>query len=140
MFDKKLNKDGMLHHVEIYVSDLKKSTRFWKWLLTKKFSYKVSAKWDGGISFKLADTYIVFVQTEEKHLDQSYHRKKTGLNHLAFHCGSRQFVDKLTEELKKRNITILYAEKHPFAVAPDYYAVFFEDPDRIKVEVVADEK
>ncbi len=131
--------DGTLHHVEIYVSDLKKSIQFWKWLLTKKFSYTISAKWNSGISFKLADTYIVFVQTEEKHLDSMYNRKKTGLNHLAFHCSSRQFVDTLTKELKKRNITILYADKHPFAVAPDYYAVFFEDPDRIKVEVVVSE-
>ncbi len=131
--------EGTLHHVEIYVSDLKKSIQFWKWLLTKKFSYTISAKWNSGISFKLADTYIVFVQTEEKHLDSIYHRKKTGLNHLAFHCSSRQFVDTLTKELKKRNITILYADQHPFAVAPDYYAVFFEDPDRIKVEVVVSE-
>ncbi len=131
--------DGTLHHVEIYVSDLKKSIQFWKWLLTKKFSYTISSKWNSGISFKLADTYIVFVQTEEKHLGSMYNRKKTGLNHLAFHCSSRQFVDTLTKELKKRNITILYADQHPFAVAPDYYAVFFEDPDRIKVEVVVSE-
>lgn len=131
--------DGTLHHIEIYVSDLKKTIQFWKWLLTKKFSYKIAAKWNSGINFKLGATYIVFVQTEKKHLDNSYHRKKTGLNHLAFHCSSRQFVDMLTKELKKRKVTILYEDKHPFAVAPDYYAVFFEDPDRIKVEVVADD-
>jgi catechol-2,3-dioxygenase len=95
--------DGALHHIEIYVSNLKKTTQMWKWLLTKKFSYTISAKWDGGISFKLANTYIVFVQTEKKHLDSAYHRKKTGLNHLAFHCSSREFVDTLTKELKKRN-------------------------------------
>jgi len=79
----------------------------------------------------------VFVQTEPQHLGSGYHRKNTGLNHLAFHCSSRQFVDTLTAELKQRNIPILYADKHPFAAGDDYYAVFFEDPDRIKVEVVA---
>ena len=131
--------DGTLHHVEIYVSDLKRSTQFWKWLLTKKFSYTIFAKWNSGISFKLGDTYIVFVQTEKEHLNSSFHRKKTGLNHLAFHCSSRQFVDALTKDLKKKNITILYEDRHPFAAGSDYYAVFFEDPDRIKVEVVAAE-
>lgn len=130
--------DGILHHVEIYVSDLEKTIAFWRWLLMKKFSYTIYAQWDSGISFKLGDTYIVFVQTERDHLDTPYHRKKTGLNHLAFHCSSRQFVDTLTAELKERNINILYADKHPFAGGDDYYAVFFEDPDRIKVEVVAD--
>ena len=131
--------DGTVHHIEIYVSDLNRSILFWEWLLTKKFSYKVFQKWDSGISFIFGDTYIVFVQTEEKYTDNSYHRKKTGLNHLAFQCGSREFVDSLTNELKEKNINILYAEKHPFAGGEDYYAVFFEDPDRIKVEVVVND-
>lgn len=129
--------NGNIHHVEIYVSDLEKSVLFWKWLLTEKFSYTIFQKWDKGISFKLGDTYIVFVQTEKKYLESSYNRKNTGLNHLAFHCDSREFVDSLTKELREKNINILYEDKHPLAGGDDYYAVFFEDPDRIKVEVVA---
>lgn len=31
-----------------------------------------------------------------------------------------------------------YEDRHPYAGGPDYYAVFFEDPDRMKVEIVAD--
>lgn len=132
--------EGLIHHVEINVSDLQRSTIFWEWLLTEKFSYHVYQKWHSGISFKLADSYIVFVQTDEKHLDSLYNRRKTGLNHLAFHCSTSKFVDALTIELKEKNIGILYTDKHPFAGGPNYYAVFFEDPDRIKVEVVADRK
>ena len=129
--------NGTIHHIEIYVSDLKKTAAFWEWLLTEKFSYTIFQKWDCGISFKLSDTYIVFVQTEKKYMDSSYNRKNTGLNHLAFHCSSREFVDTLTKELKEKNINILYSNRHPYAEGEDYYAVFFEDPDRIKVEVVA---
>ncbi len=132
--------NGTLHHIEIYVSDLNRTILFWEWLLTEKFSYKVFQKWNSGISFIFEDTYIVFVQTEKKYLDNSYNRKNTGLNHLAFHCSSREFVDTLTKELNEKNIRILYADRHPFAGGEDYYAVFFEDPDRIKVEVVADDK
>ncbi len=130
--------NGSLHHIEVYVSDLKKSIEFWEWFLTEKFSYKIHQQWEKGISFKLGETYIVFVQTEKGHLASTYHRKNTGLNHLAFHCDSNQFVDNLTNELKERNFTILYPEKHPFAGGENYYAVFFEDPDRIKVEVVVE--
>lgn len=129
--------DGALHHVEIYVSDLARSVEFWKWLLTEKFSYKVFQQWGGGISFLLGETYIVLVQTEGKYLGNHYNRRNTGLNHLAFHCSSRKFVDELTEELEARNIPVLYKDRHPFAGGEDYYAVFFEDPDRIKVEVVS---
>lgn len=132
--------NGIIHHIEIYVSELKKTILFWEWLLTKKFTYEIFQKWDSGISFKLGETYIVFVQTEKKYLSNSYNRKNTGLNHLAFHCSSKEFVNTLTKELKEKNINILYTDKHPYAGGENYYAVFFEDPDRIKVEVVADEE
>lgn len=132
--------NGIIHHIEIYVSDLKKTILFWEWLLTKKFTYEIYQQWDSGISFKLGETYIVFVQTEKKYLSNPYNRKNTGLNHLAFHCSSKEFVGTLTKELKEKNINILYADKHPYAGGENYYAVFFEDPDRIKVEVVADEE
>jgi len=58
---------------------------------------------------------------------------------LQLKCSSTEFVDNLTKELKEKNINILYADRHPFAGGDDYYAVFFEDPDRIKIEVVADD-
>lgn len=128
--------NGTLHHVEIYVSDLDKTIAFWHWLLTEKFNYVVSQKWDSGISFLLGDTYIVFVQTEEKYLEFPYNRKNTGLNHLAFHCNSKEFIEELTLELREKGVNILYPDKHPYAGGKDYFAVFFEDPDRIKVEVV----
>lgn len=128
--------NGQFHHIEINVSDLTKSTQFWTWLLTKKFSYSIFQTWNKGISFQLEGMYLVFVQTDEKHIDTKYNRKNTGLNHIAFHCDSREFVDALTKELKEKNITILYPDKHPFAGGKDHYAVYFEDPDRIKVEVI----
>jgi catechol 2,3-dioxygenase-like lactoylglutathione lyase family enzyme len=128
---------GLLHHVEIYVSDLQKSRDFWDWQLTH-LGYSLYSEWAQGVSWRLGATYLVFVQTEERFKDVEYHRCRTGLNHLAFHGGSRREVDKLTELLKSRGVKILYEDKHPYAGGPDYYAVFFEDPDRIKVEVVAE--
>ena len=41
--------------------------------------------------------------------------------------------------MKYQDLKILYEDKHPYAGGEDYYAVFFEDPDRIKVELVAPE-
>ena len=102
-----------------------------------ELGYEKYQEWNEGVSYKLADTYLVFVQTEDKYLDIPYHRKRTGLNHLAFHVDSRTMVDDFTDKLKERNVSILYPGKHPFAGGKDYYAVFFEDPDRIKVELVA---
>lgn len=128
---------GALHHVELYVKDLAVSKEFWGWLL-EKLGYKVFQEWSAGISYLLGDTYLVFVQAEEKHLDIPYHRYRAGLNHLAFHGESRAFVDEMTQALRERGVTILYEDRHPYAGGDDYYAVFFEDPDRMKVEITAE--
>ncbi|WP_399632641.1 VOC family protein [Sporosarcina sp. SG10008] len=127
---------GLLHHIEIYVSDLKRSIDFWGWFL-EELGYSPFQEWGSGQSWKVEDTYIVFVQAEERFLDVQYHRCRVGLNHLAFHADSRQQVDEMTKKLKNRGVTILYTKQNPFAGGADYYAVYFEDPDRIKVEFVA---
>ncbi|MCH7761468.1 VOC family protein [candidate division TA06 bacterium] len=127
---------GQLHHIEIYVSDLRKSIKFWGWFL-ELLGYSKYQEWESGESWILENTYIVFVQTPKKYLDIPYHRCRPGLNHLAFHADSRQQVDKITEKLRYKGITILYPGKHPYAGGKEHYAVFFEDPDRIKVELVA---
>jgi len=128
---------GMLHHVEIYVGDLEVSKEFWGWLLAR-LGYREYQAWDSGISYLLGETYIVFVQTEERFLDIPYHRCRSGLNHLAFHADSREFIDAITAELEARGVCILYEDRHPYAGGEGYYAVFFEDPDRMKVEIVSD--
>ena len=124
----------MLHHIDIYVSDLKASSAFWGWFL-ESLGYKKFDEWKKGVSWKFKGTYINFVQVEDKYKDSKYHRCQVGLNHLAFHAKSKKHVDELTTELKKRGTRILYEDRHPYAGGKDYYAVFFEDPDRIKVEL-----
>ena len=127
---------GLLHHIEIYVSNLNRSIDFWSWFL-EELGYNLFQEWESGQSWKMGDTYIVFVQTEERFLDIPYHRCRVGLNHLAFHADSREHVDNMTTKLKDKGINVLYTNQHPFAGGDDYYAVYFEDPDRIKVELVA---
>lgn len=127
---------GLLHHLELYVSDLKNSTEFWGWLL-EELGYKNYQKWDSGQSWKRGETYIVFVQTQKRFLDIPYHRSRVGLNHLAFQAESYEQVNDITEKLKNKGYTILYPNQHPYAGGNNHYAVYFEDPDRIKVEIVA---
>ena len=127
---------GLLHHVELYVSDLERTIALWSWFLGE-LGYACVAEWDAGQSWELGDTYLVFVQVEERFKEPAYHRCRVGLNHLAFHAESREQVDAITLGLRARDVTILYEDRHPHAGGEDYYAVFFEDPDRIKVELVA---
>lgn len=127
----------MLHHIEIYVSDLERSLTFWTPFM-KKLEYKAQ-RWSEGINFlpKQTGPYLCFLEASKEHLSAGYHRKRIGLNHLAFQAKSREHVDSIRTWLKDSGHTLLYDDSYPFATAPDYYAVYCEDPDRIKVEVVA---
>ncbi len=136
MPDDKAPSPGTLHHVEIYVSDLETSRIFWTWFL-EAMGYQLFQTWEEGFSFLHGSTYLVFVQTRDKYLQPAYHRCRTGLNHLAFWAKSPEQVHHITEQLRERGVSILYEDRHPHAGGPDYTAVFFEDPDRIKVELVA---
>lgn len=126
---------GSLHHIELYVSDLERSLAFWDWLLSR-WGYRTHQEWPGGKSLIRGGTSLVFVQTPADSADAPYDRRHTGLNHLAFHVGSAREVDDLTAALRARGVRILYEDRHPHAGGPDSYAVFFTDPDGIKVECV----
>ncbi len=111
--------------------DLKSTTQFWGWLL-EELGYEQYQEWNQGKSWKCNDTYIVFVQANKKYLDMPYHRKRVGLNHLAFHVGPEQ-LEKLKSILRQHEMPLLYKDKEIVQ-----NRIFFEDPNRIKVELVCD--
>ena len=64
-----------------------------------------------------------------------YDRYAVGVHHLAFAARSRQVVEERSEWLRDQGAEI---ESGPaeYGYTPGYYAVFFRDPDGIKLEVV----
>lgn len=127
---------GILDHIEIYVSDLENSTQFWGWLLPK-LGFSSFQCWDSGRSWRNGDFYLVIVQVDQRFSKLPFHRKQVGLNHVAFRVDSPADVDELANELRDSGVGVLYEDRHPYAGGGSHYAVYFEDPDRIKVEVVA---
>ena len=81
---------------------------------------------------------LFLVQVEKRFAAKQFHRKQVGLNHIAFRVGSKKKVDDFHTFLKENKITVLYDGPKDYSAeyAKGYYAVFFEDPDRIKLEVV----
>jgi catechol 2,3-dioxygenase-like lactoylglutathione lyase family enzyme len=128
---------AFLEHISFNVSNPKVSLPFYKELL-EYFGYTIiedkedslAARKDGSPDFWISPT-------DSKYLSNSFHRKNTGLNHLAFHVSSKEDVDSFYEEyLQPRGIKPLYNSPRTFPeYTDDYYAVYFEDPDRIKLEV-----
>jgi catechol 2,3-dioxygenase-like lactoylglutathione lyase family enzyme len=89
-----------------------------------------------GMSNGTTDFWIV--QTEGARTGRRPHRKDPGLNHVALRVERRADVDRFHDEfLTPRGTPVLYGGPRDYPeYRPGYYAVFFEDPDRLKLEVV----
>ncbi len=59
-----------------------------------------------------------------------------GLHHLAFKAKSRAAIDEFHRFLLRENLPILDAPAEYPQYGPNYYAVFFADPDGMKLELV----
>ena len=132
--------NGFLEHIILNISKPEISFPFYEDFFGY-FEYKfIAKKKDDHIAFRkkgTADFWIV--ATDAKYASSGFHRKNIGINHFAFHVNSKEEVDRFVEKfLKPKNIPTLYHTPKPFPqYTPDYYAVFFEDPDRIKLEVAS---
>lgn len=129
----------MLHHIELNVSNLETSREFYD-MLFPLMGYSLYQEWPQGFSYRRQHTYIVFVQTEQEFLERGYHRKASGLNHIAFHASSVAEVDAITEKMRQSGTKILYQDRHPYAGGNGTYALFMEDPDRLKIEITVSER
>ena len=123
-----------MHHIEIYVSDIARSREFYSWLL-EALGFFIYQEWEEGFSYKKDGLYLVFVQAQKKYVANGYNRCNIGLNHLAFSCTDPEEIDLLRETLLSKGVTLLYDDEYPHAGGGESYAVYFEDPDRIKLEV-----
>jgi catechol 2,3-dioxygenase-like lactoylglutathione lyase family enzyme len=64
-----------------------------------------------------------------------YDRYAVGIHHIAFSAASRAAVDDCARWLADQSMTI-ESPPREYDYTPGYYAVFFYDPDGIKLEVV----
>lgn len=126
---------GLLHHVEVWVPDLAAATSRWGWLLTQ-LGYEPLQSWEAGLSYRLGPTYVVLEQSPAM-TDHTHERRRPGVNHLAFHAGSRGQLDELVSGCAERGWHLMFADRHPFAGGPQHYAAYLQDDDGYEVELVA---
>ena len=126
----------LINHVDLTVSDLARSRAFYRPVM-RYLGYEVSSDAPQEIVFTQADkasvTSIALQPARGSGRGKSHDRYAPGLHHLAFDAESRADVDGLHALLRELGVEIL----DPPAVyyQPDYYAVFFTDPDGIKLEL-----
>ena len=129
---------GSLHHVELWVPDLPRGIIEWGWLLGQ-LGYSPFQDWADGRSWRLGANYIVIEQSPAM-TASDHDRLRPGLNHLAFHGGTRQHVDAISGAGPEHGWTLLFPDQHPYAGGPDHYAAYLASTDGFEVELVASEQ
>jgi catechol 2,3-dioxygenase-like lactoylglutathione lyase family enzyme len=127
---------GALHHLEIWVTDLEAAERTWGWLLTE-LGYGPGNTWAGGRSWCLDDAYVVIEQSLACSGGE-HDRFRPGVNHVAFHAGSRADLDTLVTAATTHGWSLLFADRHPHAGGPQHYAAYLVNDQGFEVELVAD--
>jgi glyoxylase I family protein len=127
-------------HLDLVVTDLDRSLGFYTELLEPLgFDCRSEIVGERGERVVyLGGTGGAAVSLRERRSDAHrvpYDRYAVGIHHLAFAAADRDAVDERAAWLRERGAEI---ESGPaeYEYSPGYYAVFFYDPDGIKLEIV----
>lgn len=134
-----------IDHIQITVKDIKVAEPFYDKLMAI-LGYDISQK----ISVPIPehDLYVVeylhpdmdfgICSPREAFRDETVHRRKPGaVHHIAFGAESRKHIDELYIQIKEIPGVKIIAPPHIYEEhGPNYYALFFKDPDGIKFEIV----
>jgi glyoxylase I family protein len=126
------------HHVDLVVRSILRSLPFYRELLEPLGWHRV-----GEVEGERGETiwYIsgpgssLGLRQAQSESGDPFDRYRVGLHHVAFEAPSRFEVDDRAEWLRERGAKIESGPEE-YAYHPGYYAVFFYDPDGIKLEIV----
>lgn len=130
---------GGVHHIDLTVKDASASRPFYEAVLGF-MGYKLSTVYaDGYCDFDLEGQRFCSIGirgASGPHAGRVHDRYSPGLHHLAWIAASREDVDAMHAHLQKIGATILDPPAEYPQYGPTYYAVFFADPDGLKLEYV----
>jgi catechol 2,3-dioxygenase-like lactoylglutathione lyase family enzyme len=119
-----------IDHISIRVSDFAKSKAFYSGLF-EFLGLEVLDEYDDAMGWTNGKTRYWIGQADSKGRERKHHIGDIGLHHYAFQLRSRKDVNDLQDYLHRRHVTIVDPADVYY---DDYYAVFFLDPDGIKLE------
>lgn len=122
-----------INHLAIRVRDFEASRRFYDRLLhflgfVREWEFGRTVGWNNGVT--------MFWITEADP-DAAPHRAgDIGYHHYAFELGAKAEVDQLGEFLERECVTVVDPPAAYPSYGEGYYAVFFLDPDGLKLEAM----
>ena len=129
---------ALFDHVDLVVTSLERSLPFYRELLEPlgvEYCHEVSGERGETIHYLGGEGLPGALGIRERQSNEPYDRYAVGVHHVAFSARSRDVVDERAEWLRGRGVEIESGPEE-YGYVPGYYAVFFYDPDRLKLELV----
>lgn len=130
---------GAIHHIDLTVKEPKASRAFYEAVLGF-MGYTFKDDHTRGFDMDLATEEgfcsVGVVRAEGPNAGRGHDRYSPGVHHIAWNAASREDVDALHALLQKIDAAILDAPADYPRYGEGYYAVFFSDPDGLKLEYV----
>ncbi len=119
-----------IDHLVIRVGDFEKSKAFYARLF-EFLGFDVEGEYEDAIGWANGKTLFWIGRADAEGRRRKYRVGDVGFHRYAFHLRSRKDVDRLEAFLKQLGATIVDPAGEYY---DDYYAVFFLDPDGLKLE------
>ncbi len=127
-----------LSHLYLTVTDIERSGTFYRPLMSF-LGFRLADNRSDTIAWDAppggSPQRFTLVPARAERAYPGHDRYSPGLHHIAWHAESRKQVDELHLLLSEHGFDVLDPPAE-YGYAPGYYAVFFADPDGIKLELV----
>ena len=125
-----------VHHVDLVVSSIERSLPFYRDLLAPLGYHRIAeVEGERGETIWYLGGPDVALGLREAQTEGAHDRYRVGVHHLAFEAWSHAVVDERAAWLAKQDV-VIESGPEEYGYMPGYYAVFFYDPDGIKLEIV----
>jgi catechol 2,3-dioxygenase-like lactoylglutathione lyase family enzyme len=122
-----------IDHIYLSVSDLNRSEQFYDQIMTILGFRKNTFLNEGDPHIQYYNRHFGFVLRPAA-LDSKYESRAPGLHHFCFRVEDCEAVNVIAKRFAEKDFTSSAPQFYP-EYAHDYYAIFFSDPDGIRLEV-----
>ncbi|MGB2953417.1 MAG: VOC family protein [Gaiellaceae bacterium] len=127
-----------VHHVDLVVSSIERSLPFYRELLAPLGWHhlgEVEGERGETIYYLSGPGTSIGLREAQSEPALPVDRYRVGLHHVGFEAGSRAIVSERADWLREQGVQVESGPEE-YAYSPGYYALFFYDPDGIKLEIM----
>ena len=128
---------ALVDHIDLVVSSLERSLPFYKGLLSswgEVYDHTIEGERGEEVHYIGLPDGGVAIGLRERQAGGDFDRYRLGVHHVCFSATSREQVDERAAWLRDQDAEIESGPEE-YGYSEGYYAVFFYDPDGLKLEI-----